>query len=321
MSYQVSDGASYSRISVNEESNSIVYWALAGAVCVLFSAYIFGQWVLSDTHFAAVPITAADAVSDAQIIRIRIVEVISTLVALSALFYYCLRPVLQGKSIPMEGLLLFGAIVSYVLDTSINYFDYYMAWNKHGINWGTWGAFFPGHIGPTNYAESLFWGVPMYLYFGVALASIQLFVVKHLRNIVGCGFLLALLCSFPVVFLFDLIAESTIIRTGAYSFPNTVGALTVWKGSQFQFPLYESLMVGIYVSMYSMLMHYRDADGNTIIERGIGRFSSKSQTTLRFLAACAFSMLCTAVYFGGFNVFSMFADNLVELPEYMMYGR
>ena len=321
MSYLVNDGIARSNSVVEERSNAIVYWALAGLVCCVFSASVFGQWILSDTHFSTVPITAADAVSDAQILRIRIVEILSSLVALAALGFYCLRPVLQGKSIPMEGLLLFGAIVSYVLDTSINYFDYYMAWNKHGINWGTWGAFFPGHTGPTNYAESLFWGVPMYLYFGVALASIQLFVVKHLRRVVNCGFMVALLCSFPVVFLFDLVAESTIIRTGAYSFPNTIGALTVWKGSQFQFPLYESFMVGIYVSMYSLLMHYRDANGLTIIERGVGRFNAGLHFPLRFFAACAFSMLCTAVYFGGFNLFAMFSDNLITLPEYMMYGR
>jgi hypothetical protein len=321
MSYLVNDGIAQSNSVVEERSNAIVYWALAGCVCCVFSASVFGQWILSDTHFSTVPITAADAVSDAQILRIRIVEILSSLVALAALGFYCLRPVLKGKSILMEGLLLFGAIVSYVLDTSINYFDYYMAWNKHGINWGTWGAFFPGHSGPTNYAESLFWGVPMYLYFGVALASIQLFVVKHLRNVVNCGFMVALLCSFPVVFLFDLVAESTIIRTGAYSFPNTIGALTVWKGSQFQFPLYESFMVGIYVSMYSMLMHYRDANGLTIIERGLDRFSSGAKFPLRFFAACAFSMLCTGVYFGGFNLFAMFSDNLITLPEYMMYGR
>ena len=321
MSYLVNDGIARSNSVVEERSNAIVYWALAGLVCCVFSASVFGQWILSDTHFSTVPITAADAVSDAQILRIRIVEILSSLVALAALGFYCLRPVLQGKSIPMEGLLLFGAIVSYVLDTSINYFDYYMAWNKHGINWGTWGAFFPGHTGPTNYAESLFWGVPMYLYFGVALASIQLFVVKHLRRVVNCGFMVALLCSFPVVFLFDLVAESTIIRTGAYSFPNTIGALTVWKGSQFQFPLYESFMVGIYVSMYSLLMHYRDANGLTIIERGVGRFNAGLHFPLRFFAACAFSMLCTAVYFGGFSLFAMFSDNLITLPEYMMYGR
>lgn len=298
----------------------IVWWAAAGAICFAFSAYVFGQWFLSDTAFAAVPIGPEDAISDAALLKIRAVEVVSTLVALAALYWYCLRPVLGGQKMTMEGLLLLGALVSYVLDTSINYFGYYMAWNKHAINFGTWGGFFPGHVGPTNYAEAWFWGPPMYIYFGVALASIQLAAMGAIRRLSNCGFLVAMLLSFPIVFLFDLFAESIIIRLGAYAWPETVGALTLWKGEIYQFPLYESFLVGVYACMYSALMHYRDAQGLTWIERGVDRFAGGLQLPLRFFAACGFAFLCTFIYFFGFNLFSAFADNTVTMPSYLMYA-
>ncbi len=296
----------------------VVCWAFLGAVSCLFSVAIFGQWLASE-EFSAVPLSEADAMPVGGVLKIRIVELISTAVALWAFYHYLLKPWQKSGEFRIEGLLLVGALVTYVLDTSINYFGYFMAWNKHAINWGSWGGFFPGHTGPTRYAEALLWGPPMYVYFGVALATIQSWVINKLRGGLGLGFAVALMLSFPVVFLFDLLAESAIIRTEAYAWPNTIGALTLWRGEQYQFPLYESLLVGIYASMYTLLMYSARPDGTTWIERGAERFSGGSRLLVRFLAATGFAMLCTAFYFVGFGVFSLFADNNVAMPEYLMY--
>ena len=46
-------------------------------------------------------------------------------------------------------------------------------------------------------------------------------------------------------FVFDFVIENLIIRIAhAYAFAQTPAALTLWAGSQYQFPIYESVCVG-----------------------------------------------------------------------------
>ena len=299
---------------------AVFVWAVLGVMACVLSFTVFGLWVTSDTAFQAVPITAADAMSENGLMLLRVVETISTLVALWALSYYLLLPWVRTGQASIRGLLLLGALVSYVLDITVNYSDYWMAWNKHAVNFGTWGDFFPGHTGPTQYAEAMLWGPPMYLYFGVALGYIQLFVIDTLRRKLGAGFALALAASFVAAFMADFVAESLIIRTEAYAWANVIGALSVWAGTQYQFPLYESLLVAMYSTGYTLLMMSDRKNGISFIEHGVQRVSGASRLLLRFLAATGFAATMTTMYFVGFNLFSHHADTRVELPSYLMYS-
>lgn len=303
-------------ISASQTATPILMWALLGLFACALSFWVFGQWLLSDA-FAPIPITEADAISSNALLLIRVVEVISTGVALWALVHYLVRPWLRTGQPTIHGLLLIGALISYVIDTSVNFGDYLMAWNKHAFNFGTWASFFPGHTGPTQYAEALFWGPPMYLYFGVALGTIQLFTLDRLQPKIG--FATAFAVSFAVAFLFDFIAESVIIHAGAYAWPYTIGALTVWAGTPVQFPLYESLLVAIYASGYTFLMRSARTNGVSFIERGVDRLPSPARLPVRLLAATGFATLMTTIYFVGFYWFSQAADTAVTLPSYMMY--
>lgn len=298
---------------------SIIGWACLGLAACALSVTVFGQWIFSDEAFRAVSLTAADAMGPGRVQLIRIVEGISTAVALWALFHYLLRPWIRTGTPTIQGLLLLGALVSYVLDTTVNYADYLMAWNKHAVNFGTWASFFPGHTGPTQYAEAMLWGPPMYLYFGVALGSIQLWVFDSLKRRFGAGLALALIGSYLVAFVGDLVAESLIIRTEAYAWPNTVGWATVWSGTQFQFPLYESMLVGFYSTGYMLLIRSEREGGTAFTERGLEHVKAPWQLALRFLAATGFATLMTLIYFGGFYLISQVADTRVELPPYLMY--
>lgn len=297
----------------------VAAWATFGAIVTLFSLWVFGQWVLSPAEFAAVPIRDVDAMAGNGVLLIRALEVISTGVALWAFWNYLVRPWAKTGQAPILGLLLVGALITYVFDTMVNYNGYWMAFNKQAIDWGTWAAFFPGHTGPTRYAEALFWGPPMYLYFGVALAEIQLRIFNRLeaRRV---ALPVTVLAVFAAAFVFDLVAESAIIQgTEAYAWPTTVGWLTIWKGEQFQFPLYESFLVGCYATLYMFLVRSARTQPRSFIERGVDRLPSGLHLPVRLLAATGFAGLCTLVYFGGFVIVSQWADNTVALPSYLMF--
>ena len=300
-------------------SRPVVLWAIFGAVFTCFSISVLGAWLFSAEAFVAVPITAADNMPGHTLMWLRGLEGLSVAVALLGLYAYLLKPWLNTGQAPLAGLLLVGALITYVLDTTINFSDYHMAWNKHSFNRGTWAAYFPGHTGPTQYAEAWLWGPPMYMYFGVVLAAIQLKVFDWVRP--KSGLLVALLLAFVVAFVFDLVAESAIIQlTHAYAWPYTIGALSLWAGTPFQFPLYESLLVAIYASLYSALMYSARGQKLAWIERGSEVFYGPVQLLIRLLAATGFAALCTAIYFGGFYLFSQFADSRVEMPAYLHYA-
>ncbi|MCY1327052.1 Spirocyclase AveC-like protein [compost metagenome] len=296
----------------------VLVWSALGLLFTCFSLAVFGAWIFSP-EFAPLALSEADAMPRERLLMLRGLEVISVLVALAVLYVYLLRPWLKTGRAPLEGLLLIGALITYVLDTTINFSDYHMAWNKHSFNMGTWGGFFPGHTGPTQYAEAWLWGPPMYMYFGVALASIQLLSFRLVRPRLGRA--AALLIAFAAAFLFDLVAEVAIIRfSEAYAWPYAVGSLSLWAGSQFQFPLYESLLVAIYASLYSWLMYSARRDGLSFIERGLPALPERARPAARLFAATGFAALCTSMYFGGFYAFSQFADTRVEMPGYLMYS-
>lgn len=297
----------------------VLLWAAFGAVFSCFSISVFSAWLFSADAFVAVPIGAADSMPGPTLALLRGLEWLSVAVAVVGFYAYLIKPWLRTGEVPLAGLLLVGALITYVLDTTINFSDYHMAWNKHSFNMGTWGHAFPGHTGPTQYAEALLWGPPMYMYFGVLLASIQLFTYKVTRP--RLGLVPALVLAFAAAFVFDFIAESAIIRfTEAYAWPYAIGSLSVWAGTQFQFPLYESLLVAIYASLYSWLMHSARHDGISFIERGVHQLSARYRVWVRLFAATGFAALCTAIYFGGFYAFSQFADTRVEMPSYLMYS-
>ena len=299
-------------------ASPVLLWAVFGALFSCFSITVFGTWLFSAEAFVAVPISVTDTMPGHTLLLLRGLEGLSMMVAALGLYAYLIKPWLRTGHVPLAGLLLVGALITYVLDTTVNFSDYHMAWNKHSFNRGTWASFFPGHTGPTQYAEAWLWGPPMYMYFGVVLAAIQLKVFDWVRP--RLGLFVGLLLAFVAAFAFDFIAESAIIRySHAYAWPYTVGAWSVWAGTQFQFPLYESLLVAVYASLYSVLLHSERGQKMAWIERGSEVFSGPWKGVVRLFAATGFAALCTAIYFGGFYLFSQFADSQVTMPAYLQF--
>lgn len=295
----------------------VYLWALFGLLWSGFSLAVFGQWLLSDSHFSPVPLTAADAISPQALGLLRLVEFCSLFVACVTLQRYVVAPLLR-RELPLQGMLVLGALIAYCWDTTINYHDYLMAWNKHSVNFGTWAAFWPGHSGPTHYAEALFWGPPMYLYFGVGLGGLQWLLIQRLQRR-GLSLSAALALTFIAVALVDLVAESVIIRCGAYAWPKTVTALTLWSGELYQFPLYEALLVACYASAYALLFRSQTRDGSAFIERGCEGRRGLWPFLLRLFAAFGFAGLIAGAYFMGFLLFSLGAGEAIALPPWLQY--
>lgn len=297
----------------------VILWAVFGLIATCFSLSIFGQWIFSPA-FAPVPLTAEDAMPSSGILVIRIFEAISVLVLLIIFYYFLYRPWKRTGRAPFTGLMLFGALLSYVLDVTVDYHGYWMAWNRHSLNMGVWSSFFPGHTGPTQYAEGIVWGMPMYCYFGVLLGSLQLKVIEVIRRRLNASLFVATLASMVFAFLFDLAAEWTIISvTQAYGWGLTTRAFTLAAGSQYQFPLYECLAVAFFGTIYAFILKSEREKGSVFAERGLERLPLGIRHAARLFAAIGLAFIPTIVYFGTFNLFSIGANSYAALPHYLTY--
>jgi hypothetical protein len=101
-------------------------------------------------------------------------------------------------------------------------------------------------------------------------------------------------------FAFDFVVENLAIRlTHGYAYAQTYGPLTLWAGSQFQFPLYESFLVAALGLLYTWmrLQAVSSDDGLSPVERGFDRWSPALQSTVRTLAAIGFCCAATILIY------------------------
>jgi len=306
-------------------TGAVSVWAAAGLVWLLFCAQALVRWFADDAAFGPAPILGPDVYDGWQITVLRGIEVGSLFVAAATIWVFLVKPWRRTGRVTFDGTLVIGSLSAAVIDPTINYFHYTFAWNAHAWNLGSWLGSFPLHQGPTRYGEGLVWFVPQYLYLGIGLAALGARVVtwRRSRNPLVSN-ARAYSDAFLVLLLIDVLIEQLFIRLGVYAFPRTWSALTLFDGSQFQFPVYESAFVAAYALgfMAARFSHAEDPGGLSFVERGLLRWQPRLRTPVRVLAACGFCSVWAATsYFIPWSWMSVTADSIVGPPSYMLPGR
>jgi hypothetical protein len=305
-------------------AGGVALWALAGAAWVAFAAQAWGRWILSD-EFEPAPIRGPDKLADGWLVVLRVIEIASLAIAVATIWVFLVKPFVRTRKLQLDGMIVIGALLASAIDPLINYFHYTFAWNAHALNVGSWLAFFPNSTGPRRYGEGLAWYVPQYLYLGIGLAAIECRIILALRRRAPSisnvrSFSIAAL----VIFALDIAIEQLFIRTHVYAFPRTYEALTLWPGSEYQFPVYESIFVAAYAAGFTALrMSAYDAlDGRSFVERGVERIRPRLQMPVRTLAVCGFCAVWAALaYFIPWSWMSVNADSFNRhVPSYMLPG-
>ena len=306
---------------------SVVVWASFGAIWVGVCAWAMVGWVTSDTDFAKAPILGPDRITDEKLIALRIFEALSVAVLVLCVWYLVVKPWRQTQTVGLSALLVVGGIFGFVIDGALNLNDYLFAWNAHSINYGVWAASLPFHKpgASSRYAEALLWGLPMYVYFCAGLGTVGVALARRLRARnprISTASVLAVMWIGD--FIFDFVVENTIIRTtDAYAFAQTQHGLTLWPGSQYQFPIYESILVAfVSVAFTAVRLSALDAeDGLSFIERGVEAFPARLHLPLRALSAIGFCAAVLIVFYHlPFNWLGMGGGSMAELPSYLLPG-
>ncbi|KAH8761728.1 hypothetical protein BGZ57DRAFT_992721 [Hyaloscypha finlandica] len=323
----------------NARRGFVTLWAAFGLIWVLTAVQAVIRWIFS-SDFSPAPVLGPDAYPLFRMIGLRVLEVASVGVVLGFAYFCVIAPLwttnttLDGPAkqytgrLSLDGKFVIGGIVAWITDGFLNCREYLFAWNAHSVNMGVWTRFLPFHNphGPTQYAEGLLWGMPMYVYFcaGVAIVACEV-VVKPLRKrwpgVTDAQlFVVIWVCEF----VFDFVVENTIIRgTHAYSFPKTFGPLTLWKGEVHQFPIYESVFVATLGSAYTRarMDAIEDPKGLSPVEKGYERWPKILQAPVRALAVIGFCAAATIlIYHLPLNWLGLIGDSTSRLPSYMRPG-
>lgn len=306
--------------------HSVVLWAALGAAWAFFCVVVVVRWVGS-ANFGPAPIRPGDTMPTHSLVMLRVVEVLSVVVFLTSAWILAVRPWLRTREVTIEGLLILGGVFGFVADSALNLYAFLFSFNAHSVNLGSWSAQLPFHHGdaPTGYGEALLWGLPMYIYFCSALAAMGLWVRRKVRErrpqVSDTLVMVGMWVGFVV---FDVVVENLIIRLSeGYAFVQTQKGLTLWPGKAYQFPIYESLLVGCVAMGFAAIRLSAEGDehGRSFIERGVDSLPGSLRLPARALAAIGYSAVVLLVcYHLPFNWLSVGGGSFAHLPSYLMPG-
>jgi hypothetical protein len=307
-----------------DRTGGVVLWAIAGVAWIVFITQALVRWVSSDSLFRPATIHGPDRFEGSALVVLRLIEAASVVILAATIWVFLLRPLINQRRLTLDGMIVIGSLLASGIDPLINYFHYTFAWNAHALNVGSWLAFFPLAQGPTRYGEGLVWFIPQYLYLGIGFAAIECKIIRALRRrYPTIPNVRSFAMAFAVVFAIDILVEQLFIRTGVYAFPRTWEALTLFAGSRFQFPVYESIFVAVYAAGFTWLRMsaHDDPAGEPFIHRGISRWQFPLQAPIRLLAVVGFCAVWPAVaYFLPWSWMSVHPDSFINVPSYMLPG-
>jgi hypothetical protein len=308
-----------------DRGGMIGLWALLGVVALAIAGQAWIRWIASSTQFSPAPLNNADHYAQWRWVSLRLVELISAIVFVWLANVCVIRPLRRDRRLGIDGKIAIACLLGSITDGVLNMFQYLFAWNAHSINLGSWSAFLPLHSSHANarYAEALVWGLPMYVYFCIGVAIAGCLLVSRLRaRWPSISNMRALAYVYVAAFVFDFVVENGIIRlTQAYSFAKTAHGVTLWPGSLYQFPLYESVFVAALGTIFTALRlsAIDSGDGVSFVERGYERVRPSLQTPARLVAVIGFSITTLfVVYHLPFNWLGVTGTSVAHLPSYML---
>ena len=307
-----------------DRGGTVTMWALLGVIALAIAAQTWIRWVLSSTQFSPAPLSNADHYAQWRWISLRCVEGVSAVVFVWLAWICVIRPLRRDRRLGIDGKIAIACFLGCITDGVLNMFQYLFAWNAHSINLGSWSGFLPLHSASANprYAEALVWGLPMYVYFCIGVAIAGCALVGFLRRrMPAISNVAALMYVWVGAFVFDFIVENSIIRlTQAYAFAKTAHGVTLWPGSLYQFPLYESVSVATLGTIFTALRlsAVDSPDGVSWAERGYQRFRPSVQPAVRLVAVIGVSIVTLfVVYHLPFNWLGVTGHSVAHLPSYM----
>jgi hypothetical protein len=275
------------------------FWVIVGGAWLALMLYVWGAWIVSG-DFKANKLGAGGAPQWYKVF-IHSVEVFAVLVTAYILWRFVVKAKLQTGSMSFDGLFFLACWALLFQEPWINWTSTQFMYSTVAINFGSWTSHIPLWSSPNSQLVPLpiVWVGTSYLWLVAIPAWAGSRFMTYLRGRdPEIGFFRLLATTFGAYVVFDLVLETFILRTQLFSYASTVPSLTLFAGTRYQFPIYETVSwCSTYLGL-ACIHHFRDDKGRTMVERGIDRLkvTGRAKTFCRWLAimgACQLVMLVT----------------------------
>lgn len=276
-------------------------WIVHGLAWLSLIVYCWTRWVASG-NFTPNTLGRGDE-STWYVVLVRAVEIVFGIGITGWLVWvFIARPKLRTGSFSFEGLFFMGTFLMVFQEPWINWITYQFQYATTFVNFGTWLNFMPGWSSPNAqliplplvYATAYLWMCGWMGWWGSRFMSWQR------RRDPSISTFAMIARTFGVMCVIDVVVENIMVRTQLISYSATIPKLTLFSGTDHQWPVYEVLSWPGTFILLSCLHFFRDEQGRSWPERGIDQLrvrSAKLKTFLRFSAIAGACQLCILVAF------------------------
>ena len=265
-----------------------VLWAVFGAACVLFQAWVAVRWAadgnLHGYRFDG-PMPTYLKVSTQTL------QVIATVVVV-VMVVVCWRRCRAAGQITMSAALLAGYFLSFWSDPYSGTIHQTASNNLYGIDYPTWGPYMPGWDGPTPQAQSLLenlgypW-VVIWIWIGMGIAQ-WLRTRRPGWSRARVGWLTAA-AMFPI----DIVLEHAYMRFGGYGYSRALPYFTLFEGKWYQLPLFSPAIMTFCAVMPVVIMVLYAKPGREVwLLEGSLNLPRRVRPWIRLLAGVGFANAC-----------------------------
>lgn len=305
---------------IGRDSPLAVWLARFGAIFLLLELYILGRWITSDSFRRVMP--GPDEGTNMLWIYVWDgASIIGSIVFIG----WIVRKRLREGELPPVAIVAMAWMLTAWQDPLVNALRPVYSYNSHFFNFGSWGEFVPGWIGNGGVnPQPVFWTIGIYFFFVplnmMGVDSYLKWVRRHLPRINR-----AAMIAFIMVLMFaqDVGGELITLLQGVDRYLWVGGSISLWPGTNYQFPLYEGLAFGCgMVGLSAVIYCFRDSRGRMITDRGLDRLKiRRGRTLLRVLALGAVFNAAMLVFNLGYNVVNQHADTTQPtVPSYFQNG-
>jgi hypothetical protein len=299
----------------------VLFFATFGAIVVLFDIWLFAAWFSSP--FFATNTVGRELVPANVRTMVRANEIANTLFCVLTVWFVLIRPWRRTGEITFAGLFLLAMVTMLVQSDLPNYTTYFYQENTYAINFGSFMGVFPG-VRPPNLgrqADFVFMNLGC-IWSNVVPMIITTMVVNRVRgHWPNLSKLQTIAVAYGFLLIYDFVLESGFLRTDAFTYGYTIGALTLFKGERYQFPVYEIVLWGALLTSFFTLWYFRDDKGDSFAERGVERFrlGRAKAKWVRFFAIVGAINVFALTYNVAINVIQLYADYSIidKLPPYL----
>ena len=278
-------------------------WIAHGIFWLALMIYVYISWFLSGDFQTNT--TGRGQEPTWFVILVRCVEVIFG-IGLSGwiLFYFVIRPKVRTGSFSYDGIFFLSVWLLMFQEPWMNWINLQFLYSTTFVNFGFFGPQIPGWSLPNAelipfpvvYMLAYLWMLGLGAWAGSKYMSNQRRKDPSRSN----GRLVWQ--TFGVIVLIDFVVESAMVHTQLINYPRTIESLTLWAGTDHQFPIYECLTWPGTFILLSCLHFFRDDQGRSLPEQGIDKIKFRSERVKTFARFAAVAGACQLTILVAFNL-------------------